>query len=489
MSYDPRIANTPREEYEALLAIVRSDQERPLSDDDRWRRAYQDEQRRKRVVGYQPDFFQTKAITHFRRNPAAPEVERPPIETIEAKLERIRHDPLATYGPLRSDRPRFSPGPRGQASSRALRTGSASGNASASSTRPAASTPPSAHSDFSAGPGSSGDFARAPSRTTATSSWTRSGANAPTRSKWSNCATSNPSSDGGREVRGAKRATVRPIHWSNPMLTSRSQRWRQRRSSFVDDETLIDARDYAVDVLAHDQARAFVAEHHYLNRYPAAQLAVGLFGPGVSGRSDLVGVIVFGVPASSDVITRHTGFTDPARGCVLQRLLCLPSVAGNGESFFTSRAFRLLRREKPAIEAVVSFSDPQYGHCGTVYASLSGAYRGRTRARSVLRIAGQTISDRTLSKIRNLERGHVGAIDQLVGLGAPKPRPDEHPAAWLDACKRAGTLTSHRQSALFTYCFELSRDARRTGRALPRMAYPRFSEVVEAEMAHGIAGR
>lgn len=266
------------------------------------------------------------------------------------------------------------------------------------------------------------------------------------------------------------------------MLTSRSQRWRQRRSSFVDDETLIYTRDYAVDVLAHDQARAFIAEHHYLNRYPAAQLAVGLFGPGVAGRSDLVGVIVFGVPASSGVITRHTGFTDPARGCVLQRLLCLPSVAGNGESFFTSRAFRLLRREKPAIEAVVSFSDPQYGHCGTVYASLSGAYRGRTRARSVLRIAGQTISDRTLSKIRNLERGHAGAIDQLVRLGAPRPRPEEEPSRWLDACRKTGLLSSHRQTGLFTYAFELTRDAKKAGKPLPRVTYPRIGDVIREQL-------
>ncbi|MCH4554237.1 Mom family adenine methylcarbamoylation protein, partial [Aestuariibaculum lutulentum] len=96
----------------------------------------------------------------------------------------------------------------------------------------------------------------------------------------------------------------------------------------------------------------FVADHHYLPRYPAAQVAVGLFGPGTGGRASLAGVIVFGVPATGAVITRHTGFADPARGCVLQRLLCLPSVAANGESFFASRAFRLLRHARPAIEAV-----------------------------------------------------------------------------------------------------------------------------------------
>jgi len=267
------------------------------------------------------------------------------------------------------------------------------------------------------------------------------------------------------------------------MLTTRSQRWRERRSLFVDNDTVIDPRDYAVDVLSHDQARAFVAAHHYLSRYPAAQLAVGLFGLGAARRSALVGVIVFGVPATGAVITRHTGDTDPARGCVLQRLLCLPSVAANGESFFTARAFRLLRREKPGIEAVVSFSDPQFGHCGTVYAALSGAYRGRTRARTVLRIAGETISERTLSKIRNGESGAGGAIDQLVRIGARPPRLRENPRDWLDACRRDGVLIAHRQDPLFTYCFELTRAARRRGRALPRIAYPGFTDTVREQMA------
>jgi hypothetical protein len=266
------------------------------------------------------------------------------------------------------------------------------------------------------------------------------------------------------------------------MLTDRTQRWRDRRSLFVSGDTLIDPRLYAVDVVDHETARAFISDHHYLPRYPAAQVAVGLFGPGAAGRPALSGLIVFGVPATGAVITRHTGFNDPAQGCVLQRLLCLPCVAANGESFFTARAFRLLRLARPRIESVVSFSDPAFGHCGGVYAALSGAYRGRTRPRQVLRIAGETISDRTLSKIRNLESGHAGAIDQLTRLGAPRPRPMEHPRVWLDRLRSTGVLTSARQSPLFTYCFELTRRARRTGGTLPRLAYPVRSDVLREQL-------
>ena len=188
------------------------------------------------------------------------------------------------------------------------------------------------------------------------------------------------------------------------------------------------------------------------------------------------------MPATGAVITRHTGYDEPSRGCVLQRLLCLPSVAANGESYFAARAFRLLRQAKPVIESVVSFSDPQVGHCGCVYASLSGAYRGRTRPRTVLRIAGETISDRTLSKIRNLETGHAGAVDQLVRLGAPRPQADEHLREWLERCRRAEILVPARQASLFTYCFELTRGARRAGRALPRLAYPIRSDILREQL-------
>ncbi|MBE7186448.1 MAG: hypothetical protein INR68_18810, partial [Methylobacterium mesophilicum] len=58
------------------------------------------------------------------------------------------------------------------------------------------------------------------------------------------------------------------------MLTTRSQRWREKRSLYVDDLSVIDPRAYSVDVIEQKAARAFVAGHHYLPTWPAAQLAV-----------------------------------------------------------------------------------------------------------------------------------------------------------------------------------------------------------------------
>ena len=81
--------------------------EKPQTPEQIWRAAYREDQRRKRILGYQPDLFGGEAVTHFRRNGPAPDFERPPIEELAAKLSRIEGNPLATFGPPRADRPAF----------------------------------------------------------------------------------------------------------------------------------------------------------------------------------------------------------------------------------------------------------------------------------------------------------------------------------------------------------------------------------------------
>ena len=229
-------------------------------------------------------------------------------------------------------------------------------------------------------------------------------------------------------------------------------------------------------------ARRFIAEHHYLPSWPAAQLSVGLFGPGAGGRSLLAGVAVFAVPAVGHVVTRHTGLTDAAHGCVLARFVLRDEVPGNGESFTLARAFRLLRDEKPAIEAVVSYSDPLAGHIGGCYAAMSSAYRGETRPRTEYRVGSRTISGRTLSKIRLSERGAGGAVDQLVAAGASRPGANETLPQWLDRLGRERILLRGQHPGLHAYCFELTRRARRLGRALPRRPYPKILRLPHPEL-------
>src|SRR3546814_4630119 len=92
-------------------------------------------------------------------------------------------------------------------------------------------------------------------------------------------------------------------------------------------------------------------------------------------------------------IVKHTGLTHFNSGAELGRLVLSDDVEGNGETFFLSRAFKLLRQEKPEIISILSYADPMRrigpagdvimpGHVGRAYQCFGAAYRGRTKPRS-----------------------------------------------------------------------------------------------------------
>lgn len=106
MTNTPDLDAMSAEEFAAHLDQL-DRAEKPQTPEQIWRAAYREDQRRKRILGYQPNLFGGEAVTHFRRNGPAPDFERPPIEELAAKLARIEGDPLATFGPPRADRPAF----------------------------------------------------------------------------------------------------------------------------------------------------------------------------------------------------------------------------------------------------------------------------------------------------------------------------------------------------------------------------------------------
>lgn len=264
------------------------------------------------------------------------------------------------------------------------------------------------------------------------------------------------------------------------------QRWRARREAYVPSRSRIRPGDFAVDVIEERQAKAFVVEHHYSGTFPASRLSAGLFW----GRS-LVGVATFSVPMNELAVPKHTGLADPLRGVELGRFVLLDDVPGNGESWFLARAFGLLRRRKPEIEAVISYADPvprlgaageviKPGHVGTIYQALSAAYRGRATARTeYLTPDGQPFSGRAASKIRAEETGHAYAVDELVRRGAPRPGVGQDLRTWYADLLASGFFVRRRHPGNHVYAFPLTRGARKAALAaeavcgLKSLPYPK----------------
>ena len=106
MSSAPDLDAMSPEEFLAYLDEL-DRAEKPKTPEQIWRAAYREEQRQKRILGYQPDLFGAAPVTHFRRHRHALDFPRPAIESLEAKLARIEGDRAAAFGPGRADRPTF----------------------------------------------------------------------------------------------------------------------------------------------------------------------------------------------------------------------------------------------------------------------------------------------------------------------------------------------------------------------------------------------
>lgn len=264
----------------------------------------------------------------------------------------------------------------------------------------------------------------------------------------------------------------------------RSQRWRDRRTSFTGRTEVIDPGIHSVDVIScHRMAKPFVERHHYSGSFPATRLSCGLFR-NEGGGSQLVGVVSFSVSMSQAAGPKYTGL-DPSASCELGRLVLLDHVEGNAESWFVARAFSLLRSEKPGIEAVYAYSDPvprrdpegglvMPGHIGEIYQALNARCRGRSRPRThYLTPGGLLFSERALSKIRLEERGSDYAERDLVERGAPRRSKHETPSEWISRLHETGFLQTRRHPGNWIYSFSLTKKAKSRSRALAEVPYPR----------------
>ncbi len=268
-------------------------------------------------------------------------------------------------------------------------------------------------------------------------------------------------------------------------MKTRSQRWRDRRSSFVGTKAVINPEKYSVDVIhCYRQAKPFVADHHYSGSFPATRLSCGLFRNGVAGAPTLVGVASFSVSMNARAGVKHTGYSG-SESVELGRLVLLDDVEGNGESWFMARAFKLLQQEKPEIQAVYAYSDPimrrdkdgkviMPGHVGEVYQALNAQCRGRATARTLLMTPGaEVMSERALSKLRNGETGAKYAHRQLIEAGARPPKINEDPHQWIEALKDEGFLRARRHPGNWIYAFALNKRAKKHASGLPVVNPPK----------------
>lgn len=250
---------------------------------------------------------------------------------------------------------------------------------------------------------------------------------------------------------------------------SGSQRWRNRRERFVPPSTRFNPSRCEVVLLPEQEAKQFICTHHYSRSFVAARCRIGLMAKRPFEQSFLAGVCVYSVSMNSNVIPKYLGCA-PNEGVELGRLVILDDEGDgltgfNAETWFISRAHRLLREELPHLKGVVSFADPvpryaedgtlvKPGHCGVIYRASNFQFSGRTGSKTLcLGRDGRAMSPRSLSKLRNMETGADYVYRQMLEMGAPPRHEQEDPRDYLERALRSFRKIHHPGNLAFCWNF------------------------------------
>jgi hypothetical protein len=144
----------------------------------------------------------------------------------------------------------------------------------------------------------------------------------------------------------------------------------------------VSVTNYEVWAIESSVAQAVVKKHHYLRRSASAMFTFGLFD-----GMDLIGVAIYGKPASPSLCVGICGPDESQRVVELTRLWIEDATPKNTESFFIGQTLRLLPAE---FDIVVSYAEIGAGPSGVIYQATNWIYTGLSDAHVEWRLDDQS---------------------------------------------------------------------------------------------------
>lgn len=166
-----------------------------------------------------------------------------------------------------------------------------------------------------------------------------------------------------------------------------------------------------VDWCSHDAAKYAVEKWHYSKRMPKSKLVkLGVWENGL-----FIGVVIFGVGATSDLCKRFG--VQRTEGCELVRVALTRHLSQ--VTRIVAIALKMLRKRCPGLKIVVSFADPEQGHIGGIYQGGNWIYTGQSQASDEYIYMGRRWQGRSF---RNKYKGMERSPDVTIVKGSSKHR-------------------------------------------------------------------
>ena len=144
-----------------------------------------------------------------------------------------------------------------------------------------------------------------------------------------------------------------------------------------------------IDWASHEASKYACENWHYSKCIPKSKL----FKLGVWEDNKYIGVVIFGVGATSTLVKQYG--LDMNEGCELVRIALTKHQ--NTVTRIVSICLKFLKKSNPKLRLVVSFADPSEGHTGGIYQGGGWYYTGKSSDCAFPIINGKKTHPRTLS--------------------------------------------------------------------------------------------
>ena len=161
--------------------------------------------------------------------------------------------------------------------------------------------------------------------------------------------------------------------------------------------------DYSIRKISYEDTKPFILNIHYAKRMPSViQYSYGLFE-----KSNLVGIITYGIPASPPLCKGIAGKKNKKIVLELSRLV-LKNNKKNEASILVGRSLKLL--PKPKI--IVSYADTKQNHIGYIYQATNFLFTGTSKPRTDMaskdgKHSRHHLNDRTKRVFRSAKHRYV----------------------------------------------------------------------------------
>ena len=182
-------------------------------------------------------------------------------------------------------------------------------------------------------------------------------------------------------------------------------------SNEYEDNSIIKAKDLAIEPCLPSTIRWFVEEYHYSHSIDGVRVSCCFV---VTYNSKIVGGLIYGRTATT--AWKRYGVTEH-EVLELRRLVLLDRCGKNSESRVIGWTLRLIAKNLKEVKVVISYADPNHGHTGIIYRASNFEYHGQTNTDTAYLFNGKTYHSRTL---RNKYKGHFKPF--VVNLRAAKER-------------------------------------------------------------------